>query len=370
MPRSSPPPGNSSYNALEAHYEKRLSHHLSGGASYTFSHTLDEQSDIGLFFTGNNPNNLRDSYSSSDFDRTHVFSANFQAELPGIAHQHSALAYLTNGWHMTGVGILQSGEPYSLYEFYGAVGSVNFGDYPTLPNPVLPIKDPSRPKSALTGNSGKFRGPGGSYIPAIDPTQIAINYIAPGQDGVPVSTGNDPQDIYETAFAPTNQRNIFRQAPQKRLDLSLRKTFRPSEKLSMLYEFNVFNVTNTTSSDVPQDQTEVRQSSACSASELKNDNNCSAANYYVNYGQIVTSPNPADQQSAKTNLDQIPYVNGTGKGLSIPTLLPPGKQSCAADNVVSQGANQGCPNNGANFGSVTGTIGGARAVTMGLHITF
>jgi hypothetical protein len=358
--------GNSSYNALEAHLEKRLSHHISGGVSYTFSHTLDEQSDIGLFFTGNNPNNLRDSYASSDFDRTNVFSANFQAELPDFAGKHSALGYVTNGWHLTGVGIVQSGEPYSLYEFYGAVGSVNFGDYPTLPNPVLPIKDPQHPNRALTGNSGKFRGAGGSYIPAIDPTQIAINYLAPGQDGVPVSTGNDPQDIYETAFAPTNQRNIFRQADQKRLDISMRKTFKPTERFNIQYEFNVFNVTNTTSSDVPQDQTEIRQSSACSNSELTRDNNCSAANYYVNYGQIVTSNSQADQLSAKTNLDQIPYVNGTGKGITIPTILPVGKQSCTASNSIGAG----CPNNGANFGSVTGTIGGSRAITMGLHVTF
>ena len=45
--------GNSAYDALETHLEKRLSHHFQAGASYTWSHTLDEQSDIGLFFTGN-----------------------------------------------------------------------------------------------------------------------------------------------------------------------------------------------------------------------------------------------------------------------------------------------------------------------------
>jgi hypothetical protein len=46
--------GNSAYDALQTHIEKRLAHHLAGGASYTYSHALDEQSDIGLFFTGNN----------------------------------------------------------------------------------------------------------------------------------------------------------------------------------------------------------------------------------------------------------------------------------------------------------------------------
>src|SRR5208337_2496893 len=135
----------------------------------------------------------RDSWASSDFDRTHVFSANFQVATPNFAKAHTVASYFSNDWHLTGVGILQSGEPYSLYEFYRAVGSIYFGNFPTLMNPVLGIKDPSHPKTARTGNSGPFRSAGGTYIPAIDPTQIAINYVAPGQMGVPVSTGDDPQ---------------------------------------------------------------------------------------------------------------------------------------------------------------------------------
>jgi len=362
--------GNSAYDALETHIEKRLSHNLQFGASYTWSHTLDEQSDIGLFFTGNDPTNLRNSYASSDFDRTNVFSANFLAELPNTAKPHSALSYLTNDWHLTGVGILQSGEPYSLYEFYGAVGSTRFGDYPTLLNPILPVKNPAYVKQELTGNSGKNRGSGGSYIPYIDPTQIAINYVTPEPseaNGVPYSTGDDPQDIYETNFAPGNQRNIFRQSPQKRLDLSLRKSFHPSERLGIQYEFNVFNVTNTTSPDVPQDQAQIRQNSACSVTATDEGNNCEPGKYYyVNYGQIVTSNNAVDQQTAKANLDQIPYTNGTGKSTTIPTLIPVGTRTCVSAYAIPGG----CPNNAANFGSVTGTIGGSRVVTMGLHLTF
>ena len=107
---------------------------------------------------------------------------------------------------------MQSGEPYSLYEFYGAVGSINFGNFPTLMNPVLGIKDPKHPKTALTGNKGSFRAGGAeaNYIPALDPSQIAITYLAPGTNGIPVSTGDDPSDVYQTAFN-TGQRNIFRQ---------------------------------------------------------------------------------------------------------------------------------------------------------------
>jgi hypothetical protein len=341
--------GNSAYDALQTHLEKRLSHNIAGGVSYTWSHALDEQSDIGLFFTGNNPNNLRSSYASADFDRTHVFTANFDVLVPNPASQHSFLGYLADNWEMTGIGVLQSGEPYSLYEYYGASGSVYFGDYPTLLNPILPIKNPGQAKtSGLTGNKGNFRAADGSFIPTIDPSNIAINYLAPGQKGIPVSTGTDPQDIYETDFAPSNQRNIFRQAFQKRLDLSFRKSFKIGNRYALRYNFDLYNALNTTSLDVPQNQTQIRQNDACSANAalvLNGKNNCTSD--YVNYGQIATTNDSADQQSAKANLDKLPAYNGTGSGITIPVT-----------------------SNGANFGSVTGTIGGNRAIVMGLHFTY
>ena len=365
--------GVSAYDALESHLEKRLSHNYQVGASYTWGHSLDEQSDIGLFFTGDNPNRLRDSWASSDFDRTHIFSANFQVDAPNAAKANSLLSYIANDWHLSGVPVLQSGQPYSLYEFYGAVGSINFGNFPTLMNPVLGIKDPQHPHSALTGNKGSVRGSGGSYIPAIDPSQIAIHYLAPGTNGIPVSTGNDPSDIYQTAFN-VGQRNIFRQSPQKRLDLSVRKGFKISEKVRAEYELNVFNVTNTTSLDIPQDQAQIRQNNGCSASAIAafgGGNNCNQYRSYLGYGQVVTANNTVDQQSALGNLDQIPFSTGSGRSTQLPLTLnlTPPQGTCTLSALTITGTTT-CPNNAANWGSVTGTIGGSRAFTMGAHITF
>ena len=367
--------GVSAYDALQTHIEKRMSNNFMVGASYTLSHTLDEQSDLGLFFTGGNPNNLHNSYASSDFDRTNVFSAYFGVAVPNTAKAHTLAAQFVNDWNINGTAIAQSGEPYSLYEFYGAVGSILFGDFPTLMNPVLGIKNPSNPKSAYTGNKGATRGPGGSYYPAIDPTQISINYLQPGTDGIPVSTGTDPQDIYETDFAPP-QRNIFRQSPQMQINLSLRKQFKFTEKYSLQYEFNVFNITNTTSLDVPMNQGQIRQNSACSTSAIQEaipsssnpyGSNCQPGEYYyVNYGQIVTSPNPVDQQTAKANLDQLPYSTGSARTLQIPTYIPLGVGTCNSTVAIPGG----CPNNSANFGSVYNTIGSNRMITMGFHFTY
>ena len=59
-----------------------------------------------------------------------------------------------------------------------------------------------------------------------------------------------PHDPYETGFT-TGQRNIFRQSFQKRADASLVKITSFSERYSLKYTFDVYNLTNTTSFDVP-----------------------------------------------------------------------------------------------------------------------
>ena len=205
--------------------------------------------------------------------------------VPNTAKAHSLASYITNDWHLTGTGILQSGEPYSLYEFYGAVGSINFGNYPNLANPVLGIKNPKNPKSAMTGNSGKFRGGCGILHP--DPrSQPDFHRLPQSRSGWHSHFSRRPaSDIYETAWNK-GERNIFRQAGQKRIDLSLRKSFHFTEKIGLQYEFDAFNVFNTTSLDIPQDQAQIRQNYACSDSaNAVSYNNCALG--YVNYGQIV-----------------------------------------------------------------------------------
>ena len=77
--------GVDAYNALQAHVEKRMSHGIQVGASYTYSHALDEQSGLGLFYNGNNPLNLRSGYGSADFDRTHVINFNYVFRVPDFA---------------------------------------------------------------------------------------------------------------------------------------------------------------------------------------------------------------------------------------------------------------------------------------------
>ncbi len=240
--------GVDAYNALTAHFEKRMSHGLQFTASYTYSHALDEQSGLGLFYNGNNPLNLRDGYASADFDRTHVINFNYVYRFPNFIHDHSIASYLTNGWSLTGLTVLQSGQPYSVIDFSGAVASVFYGVSNGITNPIVPLAPGCTPKNAKTGKSGAFD----DY--ALKASCFTIPLLSAGglSGAIPTS------DPYETDFT-TGQRNIFRQAFQKRSDASLVKVTKFTERYSLKYTFDVFNLTNTSSFDVPGNEVSQNQ---------------------------------------------------------------------------------------------------------------
>ncbi|MGC1490834.1 MAG: TonB-dependent receptor, partial [Candidatus Acidiferrum sp.] len=89
--------GISNFDALQVQVHKRFSHGFLLTGSYTWSHSLDEQSGLGLFFTGNNPLTPRANYASSDFDQTHVFLINYSYTIPTLT-SNKTLGYAVNGW--------------------------------------------------------------------------------------------------------------------------------------------------------------------------------------------------------------------------------------------------------------------------------
>ena len=61
----------------------------------------DEQSSLGLFYNGNNPNNLRSAYGNSDFDRTHVINFNYLVQLHNFFSESSWEGKLPMAGHST-----------------------------------------------------------------------------------------------------------------------------------------------------------------------------------------------------------------------------------------------------------------------------
>jgi Carboxypeptidase regulatory-like domain/TonB dependent receptor len=233
--------GISAYNALQAHIEKRLSHGLQVGFSYTFSHATDEQSAMGLFYNGNNATNLRSGYGLSDFDRKHVMNFTYLYELPKFYELTSVRGRLADGWAVAGLAIIQSGQPYSVIDYSGAVGSLYYGTSDGITNPIVPLAPGCTPSSAVTGASGTVPG-----APALNPNCFTLPLLNPGDLNGAIPTG----DTYETTYT-TGQRNIFRQPWQRRTDLSVIKATALTERVTMRFTFEVFNLTNTPSFDIP-----------------------------------------------------------------------------------------------------------------------
>ena len=240
--------GVSAYNALQTHVEKRMSHGLQVGFSYTYSHALDEQSGMGLFFNGNNPLNLRSAYGSSDFDRTHVFNFSYVYQVPKFFSASTLKGKIVDGWSINGATVLQSGQPYSIIDYTGAVGSIFYSVYDGITNPIVPLAPGCTPKNALTGASGAFG------TPALKSSCFTLPLLRPGDLGGAIPAN----DTFETNFT-NGQRNIFRQSWQKAADISFVKLTPLTESVSLKYSLDIFNVTNTASFDIPIDDVSQNQ---------------------------------------------------------------------------------------------------------------
>jgi hypothetical protein len=304
--------GIAAYHALESHLEKRFSHGFQAGVSYTFSHATDEQSGLGLFYNGNNPTNLRSGYGSADFDRTRVLNFTYGVTSPKVFATDTLAGKALDSWSLHGVAIIQSGQPYSVIDYSGSVGSIFYSTFNGITNPILPLAPGCSRKSALTGVNGAFYNPVTN-----DPSQAALKatcfqvpIIQPGVMGVP--NGDD----FETNFA-SGERNIFRQSWQRRADASLEKELPIHDQWSLLYTFDVYNITNTASFDIPQNN--------------------------VNQNQAFNNE---------------PFAVG-----STAEALPTG---CGTTNPLPGGL-YNCP---AGLGITKHTIGSPRQIQMSLHLNF
>jgi hypothetical protein len=244
--------GISNYHALQANFSKRMGHGLQFGASYTWSHTLDEQSGLGLFYNGNDPLNLRSGYASSDFDRTHVFNVHYFYELPKFADADSVAGKLVNGWGFSGITTAQSGQPYNVYDFSGSVASIFYSANDFITNPIVGLAPGFTPTSAQThGQPGAI-----PPVPSLNPNAFLPPQLLPGQDGVPPCGGTNTNasanfcDTVENTFS-SGGRNIFRGPFQTRFDFSIIKQTKLSERFNLKYTADFFNIFNHTSFDTP-----------------------------------------------------------------------------------------------------------------------
>ncbi len=108
--------GSSIYNALQTHFEHRLTHGLSLTAAYTWAHEQDDQAfDTNGGGCGcQDPRNPHE-WASGVTDQRHNLAIGYVWALPK-APVNRAIGEAVNGWTLNGLIVLASGNPYDVLE--------------------------------------------------------------------------------------------------------------------------------------------------------------------------------------------------------------------------------------------------------------
>ena len=250
--------GFSSYHGLQTRYNGRLfNDSLRLGATYTFSKTIDNSSEIFSFGdiaspNAQNPFCLKECEKSlSNLNRPHAFSANFLYDVPFYKDQKGVLGHILGGWQINGVYILTSGAAYTPANGLGfALGStyLTAGDRPFWGNPNV---DPT-----LVGISqiDAFLAFGIACNPAPCNTNTgfwSVNELNNTGASVAVTrndvryiiNGPGAAKIFNTPFGDVPRNSeigpIFNQ-----FNLSVFKNIRLTEKVRMQFRAEAFNAFN------------------------------------------------------------------------------------------------------------------------------
>jgi hypothetical protein len=215
----------SNYNGLTVSFRKQLTHGLSAGANYTWSHNLDEGSNGGIFTYGDsilgqiNPTSLRENnYGNSDYDIRNLFNAYWVFD-PTFNFSSRFMRSVFNGWEWSGKWFWRSGLPFSVTDDNTALGNYA-GTFLAVPV------------------AGQVAQPGGACngSAAVTPCLNANAFV---NGASPTFTG------YDALSSQT--RNQYRGPHYFDMDMNLYKTFHFGEQRKLgvgVQAFNVFNHPN------------------------------------------------------------------------------------------------------------------------------
>jgi len=130
--------GASNYNAVQVHFEHRMSHQLSFTAAYSYAHTLDNQgSDVnGGGCECQNPRVIHE-WANALTDQRHNLTVGYVWNLPSVKENAIARAVLNN-WRLNGIVQLASGTPLFITQSTDGQNTDNGWERPNLVAGVNP----------------------------------------------------------------------------------------------------------------------------------------------------------------------------------------------------------------------------------------
>jgi hypothetical protein len=212
----------SSYHSLQLELRKRYANRLQVGANLVYSHAIDDSSDF--FDTAGEFALPQDSASrsergSSAFDVRLRSSGFFVLDLPSSPARRStrytaALSGFLGNWHLSGIWVAQSGQPYTI-------------------NTSMDVNGDGNATDRLNSTGGLVFHPTGSRSDQVMVVNSANLLAAPGENG---AVG----------------RNVFTGDPLYSLDLALMKSVHlKAENRSLDLRFETFNTLNRAAFGVP-----------------------------------------------------------------------------------------------------------------------
>jgi hypothetical protein len=215
------------YNALQTSITKRMQRGFQLQGSYTWSKNLDEvNGEVGtdvfeLQLPTNDQNRLRQSsYGPAGDDRDQRAVVNFSWSSPKIESQSGLLRHLVANWQLSGIGVIQSGIPLSIFDFNA--GSV----YGLLGGEVRAQRTGSNPATKGSLYSRVLNG----YLDSNAFTRAPV---------APYATSLADQDFGNSGVG------IVRGPGQHNIDFAVERVIPVRESSSFRFRTEFFNLTNT-----------------------------------------------------------------------------------------------------------------------------
>jgi hypothetical protein len=194
----------SNYNSLQALVKLAKWHGITAQTAYTWSHAIDEQSEIYLY----NPQNslcLRCEYGNSDFDVPQTSSTYITYDVP----TGPGPKWLDSGWQFNSLLNFHSGQPFTVYSSNS--GGSGTGEYAERANFVPGVKPYAGVSHSVQSNAVNWLNP---------------NAFAPSANG---------------AFGDT-PRNVLHGPGYSDVDLSVFKNTHITEKVVAQFRVEMFNL--------------------------------------------------------------------------------------------------------------------------------
>jgi hypothetical protein len=268
----------------------RLTEQFSGGVAYTLSKLIDDVPDnsadisggvgdaatfgvSGLQGLAQNPfDSSRGERSLSSFDRRHTLAAHFLYSLPIARLQSGALGRLLGGWKGSGIISIATGSPFTPLQYIGrgttfpAIFAAQFSDRlgavrPFIGNPIAPVDAVAFSNAAnafyrfyLNADGTPLTSPTGFIIADRNGTragtveQARFVYNDYSVEQAARAMGLAP-DAFGATYAAGREfgdagRNTLTGPRLVNVDFALLKTTKLSEKVSLQFRAEFFNLFN------------------------------------------------------------------------------------------------------------------------------